>query len=206
MQTSVPKQFLPLKGKPLLIYSIAAFQKAVPGIKIILVLSNNAEERLQELRKEYDLPTDIAIVHGGNSRFASVKNALESVDGEGLLAIHDAARPFVSAELISEAFKAAEKFGSAVPVLPLTDSLIYSDAEETKSLNRENYFLVQTPQCFHLSSIKEAYATAFQSQFTDDAAVWEAAGLQVHVIPGEPKNFKITRMIDYWLAEKFLEK
>lgn len=205
MQSSVSKQFLLLNGKPVLLHSIETFLRAVPGIQITLVLSKNHEEHLHELRQQYNLPADITIVQGGKSRFASVKNALENIDGEGLLAIHDAARPLVSSDLILNAFSEAEKFRSAVPGIPVTDSLLYSEGKHTKSLRRENYFLLQSPQCFSLSMIRKAYEMEFHSHFTDDSSVWEAGGNKINLIQGDPGNIKITRAIDYKLVEMLVE-
>lgn len=205
MQTSVPKQFLLLNGKPMFLYAMEAFISAIPDISIILVVAETDKGKLQNFQQEHQFPENIKIVYGGDSRFVSVKNSLDTIEGEeALVAIHDAARPLVSIELISTAFKDAGNFGCAVPGIPVPDSMFFSDKEQTKSLKRENYFLAQTPQCFYLPLIRKAYEAGFQSWFTDDASVWEAAGNKIHPISGDPRNFKITTEADFKLAEMML--
>ena len=147
---------------------------------------------------------EIEIAIGGKSRFDSVKAGLELID-EGLVAVHDAVRPLVSKKTIQNAFKTAAEKDSAIPVSPLKDSIRKVEGENSKSLNRSEYVLVQTPQCFKFSLLKEAYNQEFSDSFTDDASVFEAAGNAVAIFEGNTSNIKITSPEDLKVAEVLLK-
>jgi 2-C-methyl-D-erythritol 4-phosphate cytidylyltransferase len=205
MGAVVPKQFLPLAGIPLLMHTLRAFHKADPRIKIVLVLPVSEIPFWKQLCIKYDFNIKHILIEGGPTRFDSVKNGLEQIPGIGLVAVHDGVRPFASKELILNVFKEAALQGSAVPALPVTESLRLVDSGKNKALDRTKYFLVQTPQCFSLTLLKKAYKQPFSERFTDDASVVENLGETIHMVKGEPINLKITRPEDMILAEAYLK-
>ena len=205
--TPVPKQFMKLDGKPVIMHTISRFAEAGLNIDIIVVLNKILIPQWQELCKEHNFNTDVKIVEGGDSRFESVKHGLALVgDEEGIVAIHDAARPLVSAKTIITAFKAAEMYGNAVPAIPLSDSIRQIDSSKSIALDRTRYCIIQTPQCFQTSILKKAYSTAeYKIHFTDDASVVEASGEKIHLVDGNPDNIKITTPRDFVIAEALIK-
>jgi 4-diphosphocytidyl-2-methyl-D-erithritol synthase len=202
MGTSVPKQFLLLSGKPLLMHTLEAFYKTDPKISIILVLPEFQQEYWKQLCIKYDFHLDYRIANGGETRFESVRNGLAVVDEDGLVAVHDGVRPFITTEFIESCYAAAEKFGAAVPVTELTESIRKLDGETSFSVRRETFRSVQTPQTFRVQILKKAYQLPYSDTFTDDASVVEASGLNVELIDGLAENIKITTTIDLLLAEQ----
>lgn len=204
--TPVPKQFMKLDGKPVIMHTISKFAEAGINIEIILVLNKDQVQFWNDLCKEYNFNTELKIAEGGENRFESVKNGLTLVGEEGIVAIHDAARPLVSAKTIITAFKAAEMYGNAVPAIPLTDSIRQIDSSKSIALDRTRYCIIQTPQCFQTSIIKKAYSAAeYKIHFTDDASVVEASGERIHLVDGNPDNIKITTPRDFILAEALIK-
>ena len=196
-----PKQFFKINNKPIICYTIEKFLE-VKNIEIILVVSNN--KNWQKIINNYRNCTNLSIVKGGKNRFDSVKNALKSLKNKGIVAIHDGVRPLISKKLIENLFKSALKKNNAIPYIDLKDSIRKVDDNKNKSLKRENYVLIQTPQVFHNSDIKKAYNQKFDKKFTDDANVFESLNKKINLIKGEEKNFKITTKNDLKLAEKYL--
>lgn len=204
MGSEIPKQFLLLNGKAIILHTIDKFKQALPQARLVLVLPKDEVQRWNNLAK--DTPyAEIEIAIGGKSRFDSVKAGLQLID-EGLVAVHDAVRPLVSKKTIQNAFKTAAEKDSAIPVFPLKDSIRKVEGENSKSLNRLEYVLVQTPQCFNVTLLKEAYNLDFSDSFTDDASVFEAAGNSVNLIPGNEANIKITSPEDLKVAEVLLKR
>jgi 2-C-methyl-D-erythritol 4-phosphate cytidylyltransferase len=208
MGQHIPKQFLELAGKPILMHTIEKFYNTFPELKIILALPENQFDYWEEFCYKYRF-TKIPhqIVAGGKTRFDSVKNALKLVTDNGIVAIHDGVRPLVSATTIKNCFKQAEQTGTAVPVVDVVDSLrLVSKQDETnKSVTRSCYKSVQTPQCFKTEIILKAYQQTFDENFTDDASVVEKLGYQIGLVEGNIENIKITTMIDIALAEILLK-
>ena len=205
MQREIPKQFIPIGGRPILMYTLEAFYKAVPGIKIILVLPESQVFGWKSLYSEYGFDIPHEITHGGKTRFDSVKNGLAQIPAEiGLVAIHDGVRPLVSKEVILSSFEQAEKLGNAVAAVPLKDSIRWSKESENKVLDRSEYQLIQTPQTFQLHLIKAAFQRGHDPAFTDDATVLEATGAAIHLIEGSYSNIKITTPEDLIVAEALL--
>lgn len=203
MGSEIPKQFLLLNGKAIILNTIDKFKQALPQARLVLVLPKAEVQRWNALAK--DTPyAEIEIAIGGQNRFDSVKAGLELID-EGLVAVHDAVRPLVSKKTIQNAFKTAAEKNSAIPVSPLKDSIRKVEGENSKSLNRSEYVLVQTPQCFKFSLLKEAYNQEFSDSFTDDASVFEAAGNAVAIFEGNTSNIKITSPEDLKVAEVLLK-
>ena len=204
--TPVPKQFMKLDGKPVIMHTITKFAEAGLNIEIIVVLNKDWIAQWQELCKDHNFNTEVKIIEGGESRFESVKHGLTLVGEDGIVAIHDAARPLVSAKTIITSYKAAEMYGNAIPAIPLTDSIRQIDSSKSIALDRTRYCIIQTPQCFQAGILKKAYSTAeYKIHFTDDASVVEASGEKIHLVDGNPDNIKITTPRDFILAEALIK-
>ena len=191
-----PKQFFKINDKPIICYTIEKFLK-IKNIEIILVINNN--KKWKNILINYKNHINISIVKGGKRRYNSVKNGLKFINNEGIVAIHDGARPLVSKKLIKNLFKNALKKNNAIPYINLKDSIRKVGKNKNKSLNRKNYILIQTPQVFNSLDIKKAYKQKFNKRFTDDSNVFESLNKKINLIKGEEKNFKITtKMISNW--------
>lgn len=203
--STIPKQFLLLGGMPLLMHSIRKFSAFCKSVVVVL-----PEGYLQEWEKlcrqfSFEIPHITAV--GGCSRSASVLNGLNTIEEKsGLVAIHDAARPLVSESLIEEVFSVAGQFGNAVPCIPVKDSIRFFDGKENKSVNRDNYRLIQTPQCFSLTELSNAFMRFSNLEFSDEASLIEKAGIKVHLVDGELENIKITTKTDLSHAEIFFNQ
>jgi 2-C-methyl-D-erythritol 4-phosphate cytidylyltransferase len=206
MGSDIPKQFMELNGLPVIIHTIKAFSDYSSDIKVILVLPEDGMQEWGRINEKYPIKTKIYLCTGGEKRFDSVKNGLELVEGEGLVAIHDAARPLVSSRLILKCFQTAAKEGNAIPVIPLQDSIRELNGAENRPANRDVFRLVQTPQVFDISLIRKAYEQAYRSSFADDATVAEALGAKIHLVEGEKRNIKITTQEDFLIAKAYLDE
>lgn len=208
MGTSISKQYIPIGGKPVLMHTLEAFYKADPLIQLILVLPKDDFDFWKHLCLQYGFSLAHQVVAGGATRFQSVKNGLDSITlSSGLVAIHDAVRPFVSEEVIREGFAKAQESGSAIAVVSLKDSLreVASDGV-SQFRERHRFRLVQTPQTFQLEKIKRAFETPERGEFTDDATVYEFQGWQVTLIDGNMENIKLTTPEDLEFAEFLLSR
>lgn len=205
MGFAMPKQFTELSGLPLIMHAVKAFYDHSPDIIITLVLPEDGMDEWERIIKRYPLKVDYRICAGGKTRFDSVKQGLEMVDGEGLVAIHDAARPLVSVSLIGRCFHAALEKGNAVPVVGLADSVREIMEDGSRPSDRERFRLVQTPQVFDVAVIRKAYEQAYCASFTDDATVAEAFGVKINLVEGEKRNIKITTPDDLIVANAYLE-
>jgi 2-C-methyl-D-erythritol 4-phosphate cytidylyltransferase len=206
MNAGIPKQFLILAGKPMLMHCMQAFDHAYPGIELVLALPAGQFSAWENLCKQYTFNLAHLIAPGGETRFHTVQQALSFLPGEGLVAIHDGARPLVSEFLIRTAFQTAEGLGNCVPVLPLTESLRMVNGETSLPVDRSAFRMVQTPQVFYTNALQQAYKQPFSQRFTDDAMVAESMGETIHLIHGDPVNLKITHPYDLHLAEFLFEK
>ena len=208
MGTEIPKQFLPIAGKPILLRTIDAFRNAVDGIKIIVCLPATHFDYWNKCCKEYGFNADgITIVEGGKTRFHSVLNGLNTIqaDGDALVGVHDGVRPFVSAEMINRLYDAAAKHKAVVPVVDSVDSVrILSQNGENSQIDRRMVKLVQTPQVFDLQLLKCSYGAGFIETFTDDASVVEYGGHKITLVEGCRENIKITTPMDLAIAEYML--
>jgi len=202
MNAGIPKQFLLLAGKPLLMRSMEAFYRAVPEVKLILVLPKDQFETWQNLCRQYDFNYKHVVVSGGETRFHSVKNGLATIDSEGVVAVHDGARPMITELLIQTAFLTAEALGNCIPVVPVTETVrVYNPGLKPGVIKRDDIRIVQTPQVFLTERLKKAYQQAYNPGFTDDATVAEGIGECIHLIDGDPVNIKITHPYDLAAAE-----
>lgn len=208
MKSPVPKQFILLAGKPVLMHTIELFQNYIAGSgKIVVVLPSDQQEEWRKLCREFRFDIPHTMVIGGKERFFSVKNGLEMLEGsKGVVAIHDGVRPGVSNEVIKECFQVAEKKGSAIPVVPIRESLRKQNLKGSQPVCREDFVLVQTPQTFQLEEIRKAYSMLYTPSFTDDASVFEASGHQLTLVEGNKENIKITDPSDLafmqWLKKQ----
>lgn len=206
MKSDVPKQFMLLAGKPVLVHTITRFKEAIPEIKVVLVLPEKLNAEWNSICKKYQLNVSQQIVDGGETRFHSVKNGLAVVPEGCVVGVHDAARPLVSVRTIRAAFEAAEKNGNASPAVPLTESIRMVNETGNKAVDRKSINSIQTPQCFHSSLLKKAFLQNYSELFTDDASVLEAMGEKINLIEGNPENIKITGPQDMLIAEALLKK
>tara|TARA_B100001540_G_scaffold289579_1_gene285651 strand:- start:1189 stop:1839 length:651 start_codon:yes stop_codon:yes gene_type:complete len=201
MKKNTPKQFLLLKGIPVLMHTINCFSNFN---EIILVLSEKNIERWKNLCVKYNFKKPHKVVFGGKTRFHSVKNGLKKLDPNSIVAIHDGVRPLVSKKLIKCLISKVEKNKGVVPVLPIQDSIRKISKEKTMAINRAKLFMVQTPQCFLTQSIQNAYKKSWSKELTDDASVFEKEEGNIITLTGERKNIKITTPQDLEMAEKLL--
>ena len=205
MNADVPKQFLEINGKPILMHTLEAFMNFDSSLQLILVLPAAQIDFWETLCEAHDFSIPHQIVAGGQTRFHSVKNGLNVVKSPSLVAIHDGVRPLVSKETIVRCFDTAEKFGAAIPTMDSIESIRFVDANGSKSVDRTAYKMVQTPQVFDAELLKKAYEQEFSVLFTDDASVVEAMGVTVHLVEGNRENIKITTEFDLIVAERLLE-
>ncbi|MCF0053629.1 2-C-methyl-D-erythritol 4-phosphate cytidylyltransferase [Dyadobacter chenwenxiniae] len=208
MKSEVPKQFLKINGLPILMHTINAFRNYSESLKIVLVLPNSQINYWKQLCADHLFSITYTLVAGGDSRFASVKNGLKSIQGnDGLAAVHDGVRPVISKEIIAASFAKAADQGSAVTSVPLKDSIRKVEANgENAAMNRSAFQLIQTPQTFRLDWMQKAFEMGYNDQFTDCASVLEAAGYPIHLISGSYENIKITTPEDLRWAEIYLQK
>lgn len=199
-----PKQFLNLNGLPILMRTINAFASSTVKPIITLVLPADQIEAWNMLCKEYSFKVPHSIVSGGDTRFQSVKNGLMTLEGEGLVAIHDGVRPLVSHSLIERCFRFAESQGNAIPAIKPVESVRIGNAHQNRKENRDLMWLAQTPQVFNLIELKECYNVKWSDDFTDDASVAEAFGISINIVEGERENIKITSPLDLAIAETIL--
>ncbi|MEG0993657.1 MAG: 2-C-methyl-D-erythritol 4-phosphate cytidylyltransferase [Bacteroidales bacterium] len=206
MGQELPKQFIAIGERPILMHAIQAFYHADKAVSLILVLPKEQMEYWEALCELHCFKVPVRIAEGGSTRFHSVKNGLKLIDGDGLVAIHDGVRPFVSQQVIENAFQAAEQFGGAIPMIDMIDSVreVTPDGK-SHPVDRERFKLVQTPQTFRTELIRSAYEMPYDKSFTDDASVFEAAGHTIHCIAGNRENIKITTPFDLLIAEALIE-
>jgi 2-C-methyl-D-erythritol 4-phosphate cytidylyltransferase len=206
MNNIVPKQFLLLKGKPVLYYTIDAFLKAYDDIKVILVLPEDHVSAGQEIIDAFFDYSRIQITTGGRTRFHSVQNGLKLVEEDSIVFVHDAVRCMISQELIQRCYEAVLEFGSAVPAISSKDSVRLLTAEGNETIDRDFVKLVQTPQTFYSKILLPAFNIDYKDKFTDEATVVEAFGLKIYLVEGEYSNIKITQPVDLLIAEKMLDE
>lgn len=202
MNSQIPKQFIPIAGLPVLMRSIVKFHDYDNATDIILVLPETEIDFWKNLCAQYHFNVQHTIVAGGNSRFQSVKNGLDSIHYDGLVAVHDGVRPFVSIATIRESFDVAAQKGNAIAAIVPKDSIrMANDKNESVALDRSKCYLIQTPQTFQIALLKKAFEIEEDESFTDDATVVEALGVKINLIGGTYQNIKITTPEDLVLAQ-----
>lgn len=211
IKSTVPKQFIELKGKPVLLHTLEAFYRYSENITVILVLPTDDFEKWDTIVRKYNFQKPVILQKGGDTRFQSVKNGLDKIvgnaclPGHGLVAIHDGVRPLVSPDIIGASFRLAAVHQSAVAAVRLKESIRMTDQDNTKAMDRSRFRLIQTPQTFDVALIKKAYEIKEDTNLTDDASVAERAGHIISLFEGSYRNIKITTEEDLQVAEALLE-
>jgi 2-C-methyl-D-erythritol 4-phosphate cytidylyltransferase len=204
MKSDLPKQFLKLLEKPILMHTIEKFYSFDPNIKIIVVLPENQVSYWQTLCKENNFKIKHTITNGGETRFHSVSNGLAHIKNECLVGIHDGVRPLVSIETLASCFEIAREKHSAIPVTDAIESIRKVKKGKSISVDRQKYKMVQTPQVFLFSKLKIAYKQPYKDVFTDDASVFESAGFPIYLSQGNRENIKVTTAIDLIIGEALM--
>jgi 2-C-methyl-D-erythritol 4-phosphate cytidylyltransferase len=207
MRSVLPKQFIELCGEPVLMHTIRAFYNSHSSPQIILALHASYHQLWTELCEKHSFAIPHKIITGGETRFHSIKNAIDTItDEDVLIAIHDAVRPLISTNIIDEAYRCAAEHGSAVTAVKSRDSIRQVKNGASTSLNRDSIYLVQTPQTFQSALLKKAYEQPYTDNFTDDASVVEQSGVKITLIEGDHSNIKITFPGDIAIAEALINK
>jgi 2-C-methyl-D-erythritol 4-phosphate cytidylyltransferase len=205
MGSHIPKQYMDLKGKPLLIHTVDRFLQFDPRMKVVLVMASGHRKFWDVISISYDHTSDIVVAPGGRTRYDSVKSGLQFIDNGLIVGIHDAVRPFVSLDTIKRCYSTAEKNGSAIPVIEMDESVRMVDSpDESTHMDRSKLRRVQTPQVFRSEMIKKAYDQIHHRDFTDDASVFESLFDQVTLVEGNRENIKITTPEDLQLATSIM--
>jgi 2-C-methyl-D-erythritol 4-phosphate cytidylyltransferase len=204
MGADIPKQFLNLAGRPVLMHTIERFKSFNDAIEIITVLPENQLRYWVDLQKKHSFDVPHTLVKGGLHRFISVKNGLKFVNTPSLVAIHDGVRPFVTVDTIKRCFETAEKLGNAIPAVSPSDSLRMLTDKGSIPLNRMHVKQIQTPQVFNAELIKKAYLQEYITEFTDDATVLEKMGEKINMVDGNRENIKITNPEDLLISSALL--
>lgn len=209
MGGDVPKQFLPLDGRPVLMHTIDRFREVFPDMHIIVVLPQGQHDYWHDLCRRHHLEGGFLTAPGGDTRFHSVLNGLNAIPAdvsEGLVGVHDGVRPFVSRDTLRRCYDEAARSGTAVPVVPVVETLRHVSPDgESMTVPRGDYRLVQTPQVFSLALLRQAYRQPYAPQFTDDASVVEALGERITLVEGNRENIKLTTPADLLLAKGIME-
>jgi 2-C-methyl-D-erythritol 4-phosphate cytidylyltransferase len=203
MGTDIPKQFLPIGGKPVLMRTLERFREYSADLQIILVLPKAQQDYWQELCQEYDFKVEYQMTDGGETRFHSVQHGLALIpdDAEGVVGVHDGVRPFPSIDVIRNCYETARKKKAVIPVIPIVETVRHLQDETSVTVPRGDYRLVQTPQTFDLQLVKAANRQPYNDGFTDDASVVEAFGFDITLVEGNRENIKITTPYDLKIAE-----
>lgn len=204
MGSELPKQFLPIGGKPVLMRTLEAFYAYDAEMKIILVLPHSQQAYWAGLCREYAFSVPHVVADGGETRFHSVKNGLALVEGPGLVGVHDGVRPFVSREVIAGCYRLAAEKKAVIPVVDIVETVRHVEGDASVTVPRNDYKLVQTPQVFDAVLLKQAYEQPYTPGFTDDASVVEALGVPVTLTAGNRENIKITTPFDLKIASALL--
>ena len=205
MGSDLPKQFLPVGGKPVLMHTLEVFRKYDAAIQLILVLPREQQNFWKQLCREHDFDVEHRVVDAGETRFHSVKNGLAFVTTPGLVGVHDGVRPFVAQEVIARCYSLAAGKQAVIPVTDVVETVRHLVGEGSETVSRDAYKLVQTPQVFDADLLKQAYEQPYTSHFTDDASVVEALGKPVYLTEGNRENIKITTPFDLKIAAALLD-
>jgi len=206
MGHELPKQFIPLCGKPVLMHTLEVFHRWDAAAHLILVLPEAHQSYWQMLCRELHCHIPYRLVTGGETRFHSVQNGLREALDCDLIGIHDGVRPLVAPEVIEACFQTAGEKGAVIPVTPCTETIREKIGEQNRAADRSNFHIVQTPQVFYRDWVVEAYAQPYHTRFTDCATVVESLGKSICLIEGNVENIKITRPMDLVVAERFLSE
>ena len=206
MGSDIPKQFLPISGKPVLMRTLERFHEYSAELQIILVLPETQQDYWHGLCKEYHFQVEYLLANGGQTRFHSVQNGLALVpdDAEGVVGVHDGVRPFPSVDVIRNCFETARTAKAVIPVIPVVETVRHLEGDSSVTVPRGDYRLVQTPQTFDIQLLKEANRQPYNDGFTDDASVVESYGHTITLVEGNRENIKITTPYDIVVAEAII--
>lgn len=205
MNSSLPKQFIQIADKPILMYTIEKFYHFDPKCQILITLPEDWKLYWEELVVEQDFKIPHRVVSGGDERYHSIKNAIQYCYGD-YIAVHDGVRPLVSSETIQKCISKLKKTDAVIPVISIGESLRQKNNDgTTKAVDRNDFYIVQTPQCFKRSTLEKAYSNEYHSKITDDAGLVEEAGFKISTVQGNYENIKITTQADLKYAELFLK-
>lgn len=207
MGSDIPKQFLPIGGKPVLMRTLERFREYSPTLQIILVLPKAQQDYWHKLCKDYDFKVEYVLANGGETRFHSVQNGLTKIpdDAEGVVGVHDGVRPFPSIDVIRNCYETARTAKAVIPVIPIVETVRHLQGNTSETVPRNDYRLVQTPQTFDIQLLKAANKQPYNDGFTDDASVVEAFGFNITLVDGNRENIKITTPYDMKIAEVLIE-
>jgi 2-C-methyl-D-erythritol 4-phosphate cytidylyltransferase len=206
MGTTLPKQFLAIEGKSILLHTIDQFISAFSDINFVIVLPADYIHEGENIIASSGLSQSFLFVAGGDTRFQSVKNGLAQADPASIVFVHDAVRCLLTPDLIQRCYQQAVEKGSAIPAVSSTDTVRIIEGTKHHVVDRANVMMIQTPQTFNAAILKKAFEQPYQPSFTDEANVLEASGKEVYLIEGEHENIKITRPLDLAIAEYILAK
>ena len=209
MGSKMPKQFLPINGKPILMRTLERFREYSDQLQIILVLPHEQQEYWRDLCQLFQFTVEHVVVDGGETRFHSSQNGLAAIPqtADGVVGIHDGVRPFVSVEVIDRCYETAREEYACIPVLPVTDTLRFiNDAGQGHNVLRSDYRIVQTPQTFDIGLLRRAFNQPYKESFTDDASVVESLGCSVTMVEGNRENIKLTTPFDITIARCLCQK
>ena len=206
MGSDIPKQFLPIGGKPVLMRTLERFREYSAELQIILVLPEAQQDFWKGLCKEYHFQVEYLLANGGQTRFHSVQNGLALVpdDAEGVVGVHDGVRPFPSVEVIRNCYETARTAKAVIPVIPVVETVRHLEGDSSVTVPRGDYRLVQTPQTFDIQLLKAANRQPYNDGFTDDASVVESYGHAITLVEGNRENIKITTPYDIVVAEAII--
>ena len=208
MGSDIPKQFLPIGGKPVLMRTLERFREYSPTLQIILVLPKSQQDYWKELCQKHNFTVAYQLADGGETRFHSVQHGLALIpdDAEGVVGVHDGVRPFPSIDVIKNCYEMARAKNAVIPVIPVVETVRHLEGESSVTVPRGDYRLVQTPQTFDIQLLKAANRQPYNDGFTDDASVVEAFGYDVTLVEGNRENIKITTPFDMTIAEALLQQ
>ena len=204
MGSELPKQFLLVAAKPVLMHTLEAFHRYDEAMQLVVVLPREQQSYWKQLCSDYHFTLSHLIADGGETRFHSVQNGLMLVKEPGLVAVHDGVRPFVSQEVIARCYETAETQSAVIPVIDVFETVRHLTPQGSETVNRDEYKLVQTPQVFETGLLKKAYSQAYSPHFTDDASVVEALGVSITLVEGNRENIKITTPFDLKVGSALL--
>jgi 2-C-methyl-D-erythritol 4-phosphate cytidylyltransferase len=203
MGSDIPKQFLPVGGKPVLMRTLERFREYSPTLKIILVLPKAQQDYWRQLCADYHFNVEYQLADGGETRFHSVQHGLALIpdEAEGVVGVHDGVRPFPSIDVIRRCYDTAREKKAVIPVIPVVETLRHLQGKSSITVPRDDYRLVQTPQCFDIQLLKAANRQPYNDGFTDDASVVESFGHAITLVEGNRENIKITTPYDLKIAK-----
>ena len=205
MGSSLPKQYIKLRGKSILWYTLDTFLQAFDDLQVILVANESHIQLAREISESTFQPGRVIITTGGDTRFHSVPRGLHFVREQSIVFVHDAVRCMVSPNLIHRCYEAAQKYGNAIPAIASTDSIRMTTDTGNQTIDRTRIRFIQTPQTFSSELLLAGFKQEYQDSFTDEASVIEKLGVQIHLVEGEETNIKITRPVDLLIAERIFE-